>query len=199
MSASHKIDTFKPSGFTRKCPYCDAWLTEYEFNRPTNTKGNALRCKFCRDGRIATDEMKQIFDQYQDIPEFLHALRHPMHPHYNTVRNTSRMLNSQIKFGHSGIRDEYITGGGPPICRINGELDFTIGDVTPGIRPRFGNYYAIDPATAMDLRQRNDAPIIARIDVGLLAQIEAMIREENWLAQLYHTAGERLDESPPPW
>ncbi len=62
--------------------------------------------------------------------------------------------SSQFSHFNGGV--EMITGGGPTVCRINGELDFTRRhhDREMIRRHRFGNYYAIDPDTAMDLRNR---------------------------------------------
>jgi hypothetical protein len=141
--------------------------------------------------------MKQAFEQYQDIHELLAALRHPAHPKYKYMRAESRKINSQIKFGHSGIRDEQIIGGGPPISRINGELNFTLSDIRAGQRPRFGNYYAIDPATAMELRERNDAPIVSQLDRGLLTRKIGLPRPIEQLASasrsIYALTGRSLN------
>jgi hypothetical protein len=51
MNLNHKIEPFVPSGFIRKCPHCDSWLTEFEFQRGQGSN-NATACKFCQDGRI---------------------------------------------------------------------------------------------------------------------------------------------------
>jgi len=65
---------------------------------------------------------------------------------------------------------------------------------------RVGNYYAIDPDTAMDLRGRNEDPrIIDRLNPSLLRGIDQMgdsgaIREHSWLAYTYRTAGELLND-----
>jgi hypothetical protein len=77
MHLNHKIDPFVPSTFTRKCPHCDAWLTEYEFHRGSLGGGNGVSCKFCRDGRIATEEMMRIVADYQRVPREFVDLRDP--------------------------------------------------------------------------------------------------------------------------
>jgi len=203
---NHKIELFIPGGFIRKCEHCNAWLTDFEFNR-RGTRGNTIRCKFCSDGRTATDEMRAIFEEYQNIPLYLFHLQDSSHPNYRHYRKESRGYNAQLKFSHFNGGVEMITGGGPTVCRINGELDFTLGDIRPDNdqRPRFGNYYAIDPDTAMDLRSRNEDPrIIDRLNQSLLRAIDQTIREHSWLAQIYRTAGELRKEShqrglcPPP-
>jgi len=110
--------------------------------------------------------MRAIFDEYQDTPLYLFNLHDNAHPNYRQ----SRGYNAQLKFSHFNGGVDMITGG-PTVCRINGELDFTLGDILPGTnqRPRFGNYYAIDPDTAMDLRGRNEDPrIIDRLNPSLL-------------------------------
>jgi hypothetical protein len=138
--------------------------------------------------------MKQIFEHYQDIPELLASLRHPAHPRYRYVRKKSRLMNSQLKFGHSGIEAEYIMGGGPTVCKVNGNIDFTLADILASQgRPRFGTYYAIDPETALDLRLQHEVQMMGVIDQAMFSQLDNMIRQENWLARTYRTAGERLE------
>jgi hypothetical protein len=135
---NHKVTPFTPRSFTKKCPHCNAWLTDFEFNR------RSLKCKFCFDGRNAIEELRDILQQYQNTPEYMHQLQDPAHPHYRHFRKESRGYNAQLKFSHFNGGEEAITGGGPTVCRVNGTLDFTLGDIQPGRdqRPRFGNYYA---------------------------------------------------------
>jgi len=188
---NHKVTPFLPGGFTKKCPHCNAWLTDFEFNR------KSLQCKFCFDGRNAIDELRDILQQYQNTPEYMAHLQDPAYPQYRHFRKESRGYNAQLKFSHFNGGEEAITGGGPTVCRVNGTLDFTLGDIQPGRaqRPRFGNYYAIDPDTAMDLRAQNEDPrIMDRLNRNLLTALDHMLRQDNWLARTYRTAGELLDD-----
>ena len=78
---NHKVTTFTPGGFTKECPHCNAWLTDFEFNRR-----NALKCKFCFDGRNAVEELRYILQQYQNTPEYMAHLQDPVHPQYRHFR-----------------------------------------------------------------------------------------------------------------
>jgi hypothetical protein len=193
----HKIDPFVPSGFTKKCPHCDAWLTEFEFQRGQGSN-NATACKFCQDGRIATEDMRRILADYQRLPREFVDLHDPqLQATYQHFLDESRGYNAQCKFGHHNGGEEVITGGGPTVVRLNGELNFTLSDIRPGTntRPRFGNYYALDPETAMEQRMANeDSRILGRLRPGLMNMIDGTIRRENWMANAYRTAGERLEE-----
>jgi len=63
QSAHHQITHWEPSGFSGKqCPHCNAWLTDFEWSR--GTRDGAMRCKGCRDGRLATPEMLALYDKY---------------------------------------------------------------------------------------------------------------------------------------
>jgi len=142
--------------------------------------------------------MRSIFADYQNIPAYLAGLHDPAHPDYQHFRKESRGYNALLKFSHFNGGEEAITGGGPTVCRINGKLDFTLGDIRRGTgqRPRFGNYYAIEPDTAMELRIQNEDPrMIDRLKRPVLIALDRMFRRNNTLARHYRTAGERLDDA----
>jgi hypothetical protein len=120
-------------------------------------------------------------------------------PLFRDFQLHSKGYNAMGKFGHHGCREDFITGGGPTIGILNGELCFTLSDIIPSNRdrlPRFGNLMCFDTETALqklhaDPRNQN---ILADLDQSCLRTLLDQIRELNPLAQVYRTAYDRLEE-----
>jgi len=143
--------------------------------------------------------MLALYDKYMQgiLPIIRDQLTVPGSNLFKHFRLHSQSYNLFNKFAHHGCRSDYITGGGPTIGRLNGEVNFTLSDVvpsTPDRLPTLGNWMAMDPASAME-SMRNDPryrDTFADLKTDVLEAINAELRRVNPLATAYATTGELL-------
>jgi len=117
----------------------------------------------------------------------------PGHPFFDHFRQQSASYNGLLKFGHHNCQQSFITGGGPAVGTINGDLNITMSDIFPvdGSRPRLAHYYTLPPEESMRER-RNEHDLIQRVREPMLQAMETEIRRRNWLAQGYQHSADFL-------
>lgn len=99
-----------------------------------------------------------MLDRYNDymrgvLPIVRDHLRMPEHKLFRHFQQHSQGYNLFNKLAHHGCATDFISGGGPTIGRLNGELNFTLSDIipsNPNSRPKLGNWMAMDPELAME-------------------------------------------------
>ena len=133
--------------------------------------------------------MLNLYDKY--MQGMLPIVRDQLIEHgtrlFNHFQLHSQAYNLFNKLGHHGCRAEFITGGGPTITTLNGDVCFTLSDplpANPDRLPTLGNWMAMDPASAME-SMRNDAryrDTFADLRQDVLRTIRAELQEHNPMA-----------------
>ena len=121
---------------------------------------------------------------------FKRFFSNPAHPHYRNFHENIRTYNSSLSFASMGAHVDHLSGRGPYVFRVHGQICHRTGHMHPedGAQRQYCQLFVIDSAMANAQRMQHQAN--QRLNANVIQNVDEIIRQNNIYAKAYRMLGE---------